>query len=275
MNPSPVTGHLRVYEEGTLIEVVSHYTKFKGQRVGGGDRGRCSGFSNASRMRLMILLNSLKVSALKNSKLVTLTYRRQHVQQKEDKKNFKAFRECLRRHFPNHSGIWKLEYQERGSPHYHLIIFERFIPHEWIAETWNRIAESGDPYHRKAGTRIETPRHAHSAAKYVTKYLGKVLPEENTPADGSVRMGRRHWGVLQRSKLPTSRTTVVSLESDKARAIIRRECARRSLGACGDARNRVYLFEPSNRDTRRYLSDLEREENSQINAISTTPISAG
>ena len=183
MPQSEITGHLRVYRTGTRVDVISHYTNF-GKQKGGGKRGDITGgFSAQSRKRLYELLNSIDEDALRRCLFVTLTYRREHVEPKECKKNLKAFIQSMRRFDATTSGIWKLEFQDRGSPHYHVIVFRRYIPHGWVAATWNRIAEDGDPVHLKAGTEVRAVQKRDSCYAYIGKYMAKL------ESGGSLKIG--------------------------------------------------------------------------------------
>jgi len=56
--------------------------------------------------------------------------------------------------------VWKMEFQRRGAPHFHLAIAAPDgIPIEvvrrWISATWYRIVSSGDERHLRAGTQVE------------------------------------------------------------------------------------------------------------------------
>jgi len=209
-----ITGHLRVWKDGTRVDVISHYTNF-GKRRGGGQRGKVDpGFSPQSRKRLFDLLNTLNEHAMRKALFVTLTYKRDYVKPKEVKSNLKSFIQSIRRNYPLHSGIWKLEFQRRGSPHFHIIVFGRYIPHDWVAVQWNRIAENGDRDHLRAGTEVRAVKDRRSACAYVGKYMGKLAKEEAKEHVG------RLWGVFNRKALPVSRVEIIALNGSKARDII-------------------------------------------------------
>ena len=249
MRDPPATGHIVIYDEGSLIVVHSHYTKFKKDQVGGGKRGSCRGFSQASRKRMMILLNKLKESELRKSNLITLTYHRDYVKPTEIKKNFESFRSAFRRNYSKHSAVWKLELQRRGSPHYHLLQFGGYVCHRWVARTWNRIAEPEDSKHLHAGTRVERCEHASNVGRYLTKYLAKV--EEGK----SVHLyeGMRFWGVINRKSLPFSSSRVIRCHTNEAREIIEREYTKRSLGTGGAIVGSVHLFERGARGVKQWI----------------------
>jgi len=60
--------------------------------------------------------------------------------------------------------VWKMEFQRRGAPHFHLAIAAPDgVPIEvvrrWISATWYRIVNSGDERHLRAGTQVEPMIH--------------------------------------------------------------------------------------------------------------------
>ena len=250
MPQSEITGHLRVYRTGTRVDVISHYTNF-GKQKGGGKRGDITGgFSAQSRKRLYELLNSIDEDALRRCLFVTLTYRREHVEPKECKKNLKAFIQSMRRFDATTSGIWKLEFQDRGSPHYHVIVFRRYIPHGWVAATWNRIAEDGDPVHLKAGTEVRAVQKRDSCYAYIGKYMAKL------ESGGESKNWGRYWGVFNRANLPISEVEIVKLRGGKPRSII----GERAPGICGndgDRINKLTIFTRSNYELKQIMREID------------------
>lgn len=252
-----ITGHVRIFETGSRFDVVSHYTEFRTNK-GGGKRGNIEGFSPQSRKRMIDLLCTMDQTALRRALFVTLTYRRNHVTGAEIKSNLKSFLQALRRTYPNSSGIWKLEFQERGSPHYHVAIFERYIPYEWVAARWNRIAEDSHPDHYKAGTEVRRNRSAKNVVAYMSKYLAKVQVRDDSRGNdlpcGSNLVGR-YWGAYNRSQLPYSKVRIVPLRGDEARGIIRSELSKWGAGFSGDHVSNVSVYTRGKSDTLRKLSD--------------------
>lgn len=157
---------------------------------------------------------------MRTALFLTLTYRRQHVEPDECKRNLKAFIATLRRNYPNSSGIWKLEFQERGTPHYHLLVFEKFIDHTWVAESWSRIAESSHPDHVRAGTQVKRVHDRASAGAYIGKYMGKLADGRDIPGDGPHASYGRFWGTYNRDRLPISEPVIIPLDGARARQII-------------------------------------------------------
>lgn len=110
------------------------------------------------------------------------------------------------------SAIWRLEEQERGAPHYHLIIFGiRYIDRLILSRFWREVVRYGGDDHEKAGTSIERPDFWEKAGSYVAKYIAKpstttpgtlIVDADNCAMPANVHWGRL-WGVLGRKNLPT------------------------------------------------------------------------
>lgn len=243
-----VTGHLVVWEGATRIDLMSRF-KMKQKNKGGGIRGEIKGgFSRQSRQRLFKLLNSIREDAYRKALFVTLTYKRTHVEPEEAKRNLRAFVASLRRRNANCSGIWKLEFQKRGSPHYHVIIFARWLDHRWVAETWNRIAEHGDPDHLAAGTQVVAVKASKSTVAYVGKYMAKL--EDGQPSDA----WGRFWGVFGRKALPLGQPRIVELYGDHPRRLIGLH-AKKVAGNDGDNYGKISVYTRSTKELQKIISD--------------------
>lgn len=210
-----------VYEDGSRVDIISNFTSFKAPG-GGGRRGEISGFSQASRLRLLKLISSLNRDALEKSFFITLTYHKTHIKHEKLKRDLKHFIQKIRRNYPEHSGIWKLEFQKRGSPHYHLLHFggtTRYISYEWIAKGWNGIADPGNTDHLAAGTQIKGVDNAQHATWYFVEYFGKGYAGSNEFYE---QFPGRVWGVYNRKQLPVSKVSFIPLSEGRDRELIHR-----------------------------------------------------
>lgn len=173
-------------------------------RIGGGPRGRVRGFSRASRRRLLDSLNKINRRAVRSALFVTLTYPREWSPAWQDwKRDIDAFGKRLMRQYPGCSFVWRLEYQKRGAPHFHLMLFGvPFIPCAWVARSWYDVVGSGDPRHLKAGTEVRRVRSFRSVIAYAAKYLAKDQNPDDARTDGRV------WGIIGRANLPIEVVTV-------------------------------------------------------------------
>lgn len=164
-------------------------------------RGRIDSFSRRSRSRLIQQCVKVDRSKQAGALFVTLTYPSSWPADSSSwKRHLDSFWKRCQREYPHLSAIWKLEFQLRGAPHFHLLVYgQPFVPHAWIAEQWFEVVGSGDEAHRKAGTevrRVESYRHA---AYYASKYLSKI----QTNGEGGAYVGR-YWGVLGRRHIPVN-----------------------------------------------------------------------
>lgn len=169
--------------------------------------GDISSFSSGSRRRLIKKILRLESSRLTPGAFVTLTYHEQWTTEREDlQSDLNAFLQALRREYPEAVYIWRLEFQTRGAPHFHLMIWRSRgsgeIPlgelAQWVRKTWTRIADQGTEAHEKWGTDTARISSWREAMGYVSKYVAANGKE------GEVEYSGRRWGASQ--SLPTSST---------------------------------------------------------------------
>jgi len=187
----------------------------------GGDRGDVWGFSAASRGRLMRLLARVDWGALlpsgscrfrrsQRAHFVTLTYPESYPGDWQVwKAHLKAFLMRLQRRFPDLRGVlWKLEFQERGAPHFHLLtVFDgsRDVVsfRRWVLRSWFEVCKTGDDAHGRSGTSVEQVYGpASKLMAYMTKYLAK-------PGLAPCQTGRVWglWGELPQGEVREVRLT--------------------------------------------------------------------
>jgi hypothetical protein len=169
-----------------------------GSRIGGGQRGQVRGFSSASRKRLMDLFNKMDKAKRGNALFITLTYPGQYPDFWADwKRHLDTFCKRLVRLWPKASLIWKLEFQKRGAPHFHMIVWGiPKLPKRWLSAVWYAIVGSNDPKHLQAGTNVERVRKDEKIIGYIAKYFTK---------DGDSRLDivtGRTWGSRGVKHLP-------------------------------------------------------------------------
>lgn len=105
------------------------------------------------------------------------------------KDHLKRFNLALRRRWPLCSGIWKLEFQTRGAPHYYFMLFG--LSHEpgeqlrsWTRQTWYHIAHNGDQHLGSAAVEVDPIRKLGGAMGYFAKHLGKGDPSSSRLSPG-------------------------------------------------------------------------------------------
>ena len=123
-------------------------------------RGRITQFTAGSRRRMFRLFQGLDRRQLAPLKVfITLTYPKEWSRDGRIwKAHYKAFRQRLQRHMGANlqGGVYKLEPQQRGAPHFHILAFANsIIDKKWVAQTWYQVVNSQDINHLYAGTRVE------------------------------------------------------------------------------------------------------------------------
>jgi hypothetical protein len=168
---------------------------------GGGVRGRITTFSPASRRRLLNLVNSINKERAPLPTLVTLTYPSTWPKSPRMwKEQLDNFRSRLVRRYGKIPAVWRLEYQRRGAPHFHVLIFaelktDDLIP--FVSRSWYEVVGSGDEKHLAAGTRCERVRSWRGVVSYAAKYLGepeRLRLDQEPPG--------RFWSVWYKDLLP-------------------------------------------------------------------------
>ena len=261
-----LTNSLHVWEGAGLLTVKTPYESpdvWKGAEEKEEEspvvRGKIAGYSKKSQSRARQTLGKFSDDVIMKGLLVTLTYP-DEFPVAEDFKVYKRHQERmyqeLRRAFPGSSGMWFLEFQQRGAPHFHVIAFG--IPHSqlrkmqrFVSETWYRIVNSGDPKHLEAGTRVETPKSPGKARGYLSKYLSKGDQKEIDQNCG------RFWGFYGRADLPLAQETVTELTEGQAKIVMRvcRSAIKRRVASSSWGRLRRSLAE--HETSFRFVSDSE------------------
>lgn len=169
-------------------------------------RGKIKTFSANSRRRLIEFAARLNIANVRTS-FLTLTFAGIPTP-KEAKRAFKQFTMRLRRDHPGASGVWRLEPQERRSPHFHVMLFNLpYIPQAALQTSWQECTR--EPL---SILHIELIRHGkREVMSYVSKYIAKRLdasltsldkpPYQHNERDFTDDPGR-FWGYINRACLP-------------------------------------------------------------------------
>jgi hypothetical protein len=157
----------------------------------GGNREPITAFTKKSRRNFQTRL--AQCVNLENGIFATLTYPAIYP---TDAAVFKAHLDTLlkrlRRLYPACGGFWRLEFQQRGAPHYHLLVFgvpgnvKRF--RQWLALAWYNVVSSGDEKHLRAGVQCDRIQNRAHAMRYATKYSLKLSTQDAVGSYG------RRWG---------------------------------------------------------------------------------
>ena len=184
-------------------------------------RGKVTYFSRRSRRRLMELFHRLHYdTAQVTAFFITLTYEDMQMLRPVWKDDVKLFLRRLERYFKREYGvaavsaIWRLELQERGVPHWHIVLFvplpELWLTFKLVSDYWGEtvgLAFNGFP----PRVDVQQVRSFERLAFYVSKYVAKV-DDALSLSKGSYSDGfGRWWGVYRRARLPYARRYMLSV----------------------------------------------------------------
>jgi len=195
----------------------------------GGTRDVVRGMSSASSRRLKQLLIRVPYNEV-TTYLAGVTYHHNYAAGPAKwKADLRTFGRALGRDWASFEPgmIWRLEFQRRGAPHYHLLLFFRRPPAwgqlvRWLDHTWNAIAEPGNDVALDAGCNLELVRldergGAVRLVFYLTKYLSKrgqgFLLD---PETGELCKTGRTWGHI----LTIPQTELASFTLDESQRVI-------------------------------------------------------
>lgn len=230
INKNRIKAHVEITAQGRLLKVkcFNPDTEFRGR----GRRGDVDTFSKQSRMRMLRMLARLHPPANKGYRhrcvFVTLTSR-EVFHPRQAKEYLRAFLKRLERRFPKIALVWRLEYQERGAPHFHLVIYNvPYIDKEYIQECWGEIIGQERPF-----TRIESIKTYKHLVNYVSKYAGKVdsvgfnngayLAAHPGSAYADQSAGRV-WGWFNKHLLPLADEEIATFSQNFAWYSLRKYC---------------------------------------------------
>lgn len=198
----------------------------KNERQGGGLRGRIHEFSRQSRSRLLRLLGSINRTEYDAEQVlfITLTYHRSWPENPDEQyAQLRAWHKRLERTYGDLPMIWRKEWQDRGAPHWHLIVFTpaEIAPqegHDWhfltaASEAWvDLVARDGDNrgwmLRRAVDARVTASwKGAMSYAAKHMRYISKKEAVQPRSEDGELLPTGRLWGTLKRQRLPITHET--------------------------------------------------------------------
>lgn len=172
---------------------------------GGGNRKKITEWSRKSRARCETHIRNVPEGAI--GSFLTLTYPDEYTTDgKQVKKHLDLMIKQLKRYGLD-SGIWFLEFQKRGAPHFHLFLpdYKSYLS-EKIALSWCRIVGSGDSKHldfhlgKLSGRHCYEKMHKpHAASYYASKYAIKCEQKEVPEEYQNVGRFWGYWGEMKPS----------------------------------------------------------------------------
>ena len=196
--------------QGGMLKVASVQPKEARLARSDARRGKVYGQSPKSRKRLLERVATISTARL--MVFITLTYGENDPNAELAKQHLHTFLQRLYRKAPRAAIIWKMEYQQRGAIHFHLLCFNLpYIDKGSIQQAWGEITNQDRPF-----TRIEAIRSRKKALSYVAKYMAKrptqssgfnYVPYPNVP----VLWSGRTWGTRGACHIPYATKTVIKL----------------------------------------------------------------
>ena len=252
------TAQLRINSDANLIEVRvnnkwlrSEYTPSESTPA----RGRVTEWSKKARMRAKRRMAQVRIDALKDAVTVTLTYPSEFPPA-DDHEVYKTHLDRMNTKLRKMGlcGFWKLEFQKRGAPHYHLLLipeqkWDLKLLRKLIAEKWYKTVGSNDPKHLQAGTEVSPVKSPKGAMGYLCSYMGKK--EQTMPGNFT----GHYFGSIARAKIPFGKLKDIPVSNKVANKI--RRVARKGI----QVSMRSYFYKGVMAQLKTGpLSDLTREE---------------
>lgn len=184
-------------------------------------RGDVQIFSRKSRRKLFNYI--LKLENRSGYYFVTLTYPKEYDENYQTwKKQLHQLYSSLQYHYPEMGFLWKLEFQKRGAPHFHLLMFVPSMPprtelRELIRNSWYRIVGIKSKGFRYWGTDVKEVKDIKSSGFYLAMYQCKDQYQRT-----DIKTGRM-WGIYGRNKMPMSEQGTVQLTDNKYK-LLKRTC---------------------------------------------------
>lgn len=203
-------------------------------------RGSIEKFSDKSRKRLIDIINRINVP--QKSLFITLTYGQKFPEPKTAKKHLKAFMRVIVAKFPRAAGIWRMEFQQRGAPHFHMIVFNMgwwdkiSMARYWLAIIGDEFGDNSNEKTRPPFTRIELITNQRKAIAYVCKYVAKsddrvqagsgfnCLPYQNIHPSAPGRF----WGYFGRQRIPFATLVVLTIAHEWVFLALKRKATKES-----------------------------------------------
>lgn len=245
-----------VEAQGDVFQIRQvHYVP--GVPVGGGLRGRVLEFSQAARRRLINFIARFDVKGVRTV-FLTLTFHN-CPSQEVAKVAFKRFAQWLRRHYPQSSAVWRLEFQQRGAIHFHLLCFNLpYIKQADLQRVWERCTEEDTSI-----VYIQLCRNKRDVMGYVSKYVAKRDRSSATTSfiDGSYQhetgelISGRCWGYINKKDLPLGELVQMLVEDEDLQQYTLFAIRALSKGKGGRSDERATLYSQDGLPMLNYIVD--------------------
>ena len=196
---------IRLVFQGELVKAtVADDVPNKHQNARSATRGNITDFSRKSRKRLFELCATLDWKKTR-ARFVSLTYHNKIPPLGITRKHLRAFIKRVWRQYGMCAVLWRLEFQERGAPHFHMLFFDgKYMPRDVLLRWWREITED-DTINQLDIRYIYSSRKARA---YISKYIAKLPVDgdvstslDTVPYPAATDFLGRVWGVENRALL--------------------------------------------------------------------------
>ena len=209
-----------------LVDAIGELPVSKPGKKAGGRRGKVVGFSRGSRKRM---LDHGAATAWPERGRCTgifqsLTVGSSWPDAEGVRRWVERYLQAVCRKYPDHGHEWRLDLQERGAPHLHILTCGlKWFDVKWGRSTWEHIIGWSERKHVQFHVReVENGRHAMS---YLSRYLAKRdggaegRCEAGAPAPEGLKLvpvtypttEGRCWGLRNRAKWPMANAARVKV----------------------------------------------------------------
>lgn len=220
----PVTG-VSVFRRDCKVAKRMHRGVTVGKFGTGARRGTIGSLSDQARYRFLHVCKNCDVDF---ASMLTLTYPAEFPSDGKTvkRKHLRVFLQWLLRRFPLDRGVWFLEFQRRGAPHFHLLLSVVLSDHGPIVERrrtrrkgkemyskayrtcdriekeaarkWYELVNSGDEKHLRAGVAWEVIEESDGALRYAACHASK--PHQKKVPEEYSNVGK-FWGYIGRVRV--------------------------------------------------------------------------
>jgi hypothetical protein len=186
-------------------------------------RGTIKGISSKSRYRLIKTL--AQISRPDEPVFITLTYRDFSTSFEDWKSHLHNFRRRIAADFPDYCGLWRLEFQERGAPHYHILAWlAQSVSvaqlRDRLADVWTRVIGQETAANHEHGVEVAPVTDFRQTAFYISLYQAKDKQDRKDIDTG------REWGFWKKERLGLKPIEIAHL--DGRQFLLLRRTLRRS-----------------------------------------------
>lgn len=172
---------LNITQQGDLLKVENESSPWAMRNSSGGVRGIVTKFSRASRSRMIELFATFDRAKINRGKqrvkFITLTYEDNMTDHAQAKRDLKVFVERLQERW----GIWlvwRMEKQERGAIHFHLMVGNMpFVHVQELQKWWNEV--TGQTALNSLD--LDVIRSLNGVMFYCAKYMAKDESKDEEP----------------------------------------------------------------------------------------------